>query len=556
MGPDGALYILSINSNWVLKRQGCATCPPDILPSTTQFSINENSNGTFAVGLSSPPSGPTVVNVARTSGDTSVSVSPASLTFSTLNWATPQFFTLTAAATGSSTNNVSARFTCSATGLVAKNVQVFVIDSTTGTGPSAQISSPKQGAVVFGAGKDFFGQNNGVAVSSKAEFYIDGVLSYTDTAVAPPGHYHLNGGHGAWDTTPLSIGTHTLAMKVTEQGGALRTSTHQITVTVANLLLSDPFNDGILINTGSTDPQDTSWAPLVNASLGIAPPATSGLTGNALAYTGTAAYGTAKGGAFTSQALNVGDSVVLSHGFRLTSGGSSNKAIRFGLGSGVNSYVFILGYGTAGSLLWQLPVDTTSSGSGTLLPTTPTTGIAITDTLAHTFDLSMTRMSANTLSLGVSIDGIRSFSATTGVISNFLFDRVLLGNGDFTIGYNVDNVTVAVDTTPRPDVIVTSVSYNSATGLFTCVVKNQGTAATPAGVPVGVGYSSDGVYRTYGFLQGTLAAGASVTIGTTGAAYTITPAGPHTITAFVDDVDRFPESNEDNNTLTQPITVP
>ena len=44
-------------------------------------------------------------------------------------------------------------------------------------------------------------------------------------------------------------------------------------------------------------------------------------------------------------------------------------------------------------------------------------------------------------------------------------------------------------------------------------------------------------------VSGPLAAGASVTIGTNGGPYTI-PNGPHTITAFADDVNRFAESNE------------
>jgi parallel beta-helix repeat protein len=103
-----------------------------------------------------------------------------------------------------------------------------------------------------------------------------------------------------------------------------------------------------------------------------------------------------------------------------------------------------------------------------------------------------------------------------------------------------------------PDVIVTWSSY--ASGVFKCTVKNQGAAATPAGVVIGVGYSVDGVWRTWGAVPGPLAAGASVTIGTNGAAYTI-PRGTHKITAYADDVNRFAESNETNNTLTNSITV-
>ncbi|MDD5463322.1 MAG: CARDB domain-containing protein, partial [Methylococcales bacterium] len=104
-----------------------------------------------------------------------------------------------------------------------------------------------------------------------------------------------------------------------------------------------------------------------------------------------------------------------------------------------------------------------------------------------------------------------------------------------------------------PDVIVTSVSY--ANGIFTSTVKNQGTVATPTGVVIGVAYSVDGVQHTWGAVNGPLAAGASVTIGSDGGAYTI-PNGTHTITAYADDVNRFAESNETNNQLSHSITVP
>src|SRR5438046_1177212 len=101
-----------------------------------------------------------------------------------------------------------------------------------------------------------------------------------------------------------------------------------------------------------------------------------------------------------------------------------------------------------------------------------------------------------------------------------------------------------------PDVIVTSLSY--ASGIFTSTVKNQGGAATPAGIAIGVAYSVDGVYRTWGGVTGPLAAGAIVT---NGGPYT-NPAGTQTITAFVDDENRFAESDESNNQLSRPITIP
>jgi hypothetical protein len=99
-------------------------------------------------------------------------------------------------------------------------------------------------------------------------------------------------------------------------------------------------------------------------------------------------------------------------------------------------------------------------------------------------------------------------------------------------------------------VVVTTLSY--ASGNFTATVKNQGTTAISAGVYIDVGDFVDGQCKTYGSFLGSLAAGASSTIGTQCGSYII-PTGTHTITAFVDDVNRFAESNENNNQ--QMITV-
>src|SRR3984893_623869 len=105
-----------------------------------------------------------------------------------------------------------------------------------------------------------------------------------------------------------------------------------------------------------------------------------------------------------------------------------------------------------------------------------------------------------------------------------------------------------------PDLIPTSLSYGSTTGVFTSVVKNQGTAASPAGVVVGVSYSVDGAYCTWGAVGGPLAAGASVNVGSDGGPCTIA-SGTHTITVFADDADRMVELDKTNNQLSQTITV-
>jgi hypothetical protein len=163
-------------------------------------------------------------------------------------------------------------------------------------------------------------------------------------------------------------------------------------------------------------------------------------------------------------------------------------------------------------------------------------------------------------------NGTCSFSGTSSVAygANGVFKYLTLSGGtpctnavfgDPLVGIAKACYTQAIPTTTSslPDVIVTALSY--ANGVFTCTVKNQGTAATPSGVNIGVGYSVDGQYRTWGMSYNQLAAGASVTIGTGGSGYII-PSGTHTITAYADDVNRFAESNETNNTLSKSITVP
>lgn len=109
-------------------------------------------------------------------------------------------------------------------------------------------------------------------------------------------------------------------------------------------------------------------------------------------------------------------------------------------------------------------------------------------------------------------------------------------------------ITTTTTTTSLPDVIVTALSYTN--GIFTATVKNQGAATTPSGVQIGVGFFVDSVWKTYGFVSGALAAGASGTVNGV-ASYTV-PTG-HTIMAYADDAGRFAESNETNNQMT--ITV-
>jgi len=111
-----------------------------------------------------------------------------------------------------------------------------------------------------------------------------------------------------------------------------------------------------------------------------------------------------------------------------------------------------------------------------------------------------------------------------------------------------------------PDVVIDSVRTEPSNPTegeatqFVSVIRNQGNSSTPAGTVIGVGYFIDGQYATYGYSLSPLAPGASTTILSQGGSWSAA-AGSHELVAFVDDVNRFQESNEGNNTLSTQFTV-
>jgi glucose/arabinose dehydrogenase len=229
LGPDGALYYASHGGTvYRLRYTGMGT--QNLVVSTSSLNVNEGAGASFTVRLAIQPSANVVVNVARTAGSTDVGHSPGSLTFTTSNWNSPQTVSVSAAEDADATNE-SATVTCSSSGLTLQNVTVNVIDNDTANGaPTASITQPVNGQVVSGTTAEFYGNGTDDVGCVKAEFWIDGVLRYTDTNTS--GHYHFGGDHLRWDTTTLSNGTHTLLLKVFD--GAGLSGSHQITVTVDN----------------------------------------------------------------------------------------------------------------------------------------------------------------------------------------------------------------------------------------------------------------------------------------------------------------------------------
>ncbi len=131
---------------------------------------------------------------------------------------------------------------------------------------------------------------------------------------------------------------------------------------------------------------------------------------------------------------------------------------------------------------------------------------------------------------------------------------------------NTYNESMTIDIGPAPDLIVTDIAWNPANPAvgnavtFSATIKNQGTGATPAGVIHGVAFQIDGAGTTLWSdnSMSSIPAGSSITVtvngGTAGSAWISTP-GTHSILAWVDDVNRMVESNENNNQYTKNLTV-
>ncbi|MBL4931851.1 CARDB domain-containing protein [Clostridium paridis] len=117
-----------------------------------------------------------------------------------------------------------------------------------------------------------------------------------------------------------------------------------------------------------------------------------------------------------------------------------------------------------------------------------------------------------------------------------------------------------------PDLVVTDISWNPESLLtgnsvtFSATIKNQGTGATPAGVINGVSFFVDDTQVSWSDNNSSsIAPGASITVtangGPSGSSTWAATAGNHNITAWVDDVNRMSELNENNNKYSESLEV-
>jgi mannose/cellobiose epimerase-like protein (N-acyl-D-glucosamine 2-epimerase family) len=158
-----------------------------LVVSAGNVTVPEGNTGNFTVQLAAAPTGNVTVNIARTSGDTDVTVqSGASLVFTPTNWNTAQTVTL-AAAQDADTINGSAVFTVSSSGLTSKTVTATESDDDPVIGPitvraaaDATVRDGTYAATNFGTTADLTIKKNaalGYNRESYLRFSLSGVSS-------------------------------------------------------------------------------------------------------------------------------------------------------------------------------------------------------------------------------------------------------------------------------------------------------------------------------------------------------------------------------------------
>lgn len=115
-------------------------------------------------------------------------------------------------------------------GIAPDAEQAFTLTVKQDEGPRAVLTRPEEGERVSGIMGEFFGDCVDDVGCTRAEFYVDGVLEYTD--IRSDNHFHFGGEHNRWDTTGLAPGGHQVRFVVVDTAG--RQSEAVVTVCVGD----------------------------------------------------------------------------------------------------------------------------------------------------------------------------------------------------------------------------------------------------------------------------------------------------------------------------------
>ena len=157
-----------------------------------------------------------------------------------------------------------------ANGVTPNATQSYTISVAADAPPTARLTRPVEGEVVSGTNAEFFGDGFDDVGTTKAEFYVDNQLSYTD--VNSSGHYHYGGAHNLWNTTALADGPHTAKIVVYDTAG--QTGFIQVNVTINNggTPLSPGLKGEYFDNSNFTGTRIVRYDPTVNFAWGTGAP--------------------------------------------------------------------------------------------------------------------------------------------------------------------------------------------------------------------------------------------------------------------------------------------
>lgn len=199
--------------------------------------------------------------------------------------------------------------------------------------------------------------------------------------------------------------------------------------------------------------------------------------------------------------------------------------------------------------------------------TFPVTGVSVSPTAATIAvggTQQLTAMVSPSDATNKSVTWSSSSTSVATVNTSGLVTAVAPGTAIITVttvdqGKTASSAITVTGTVGPPDLIVTDITQtvSGSTVRFSAVVRNQGTGATPSGTIIGVAFIVSGSVKSWSDTYTTsLPAGSSVTLtangGPGGGNGTWTaPSTSYSVQAFVDDVNRITESNENNNTFSK-----
>ncbi|MEU8383823.1 cellulose binding domain-containing protein, partial [Streptosporangium sp. NPDC048865] len=141
---DNASPALSTQTAAIPFTVGGGNTTPSIVASATSLSVPEGASRTVGFRLSQAPSSSVTVNLTKT-GDSDVTITPSTLTFTTANWNTAQNVTVSAAQDSDEANG-TATVAAAASGHTGASVAVTEADDDGDVPPITHVDNPYDGA--------------------------------------------------------------------------------------------------------------------------------------------------------------------------------------------------------------------------------------------------------------------------------------------------------------------------------------------------------------------------------------------------------------------------